>query len=518
MNERAEGGVLKMKKIIGWVLCLAVILSIGGGTCMNVSAAGEPEITYRVPHSIKIGYQFYDNPNGAVSIDAKPTVVCKNMPVGYDAALITNALQNDLCFGYHAGGGPDEIAPDGTFSDVIYADIAYKPGTFYMQVELIKNNESVKKIDQPYWITIEEPVITHNAPSTVKAGSSLTLKTELTNTALTNHKVSEYAEALEHEKDPDYMITAPSNQVHVLAYQPIVEIIEGKDLVKQSEQDYSNTLHTSETLSFRGVGTVKLKITYKQINTCGMCLWGYDGKDNCYNPEKTITIQVTDGTIPPDSGTTNSSGTATSNDDSTSSNPSTSVSSASDPSQSDTASTGAPVTTIDEETGIQLEAAPGVIPPDTVIQAKQVTEGGNFAIINNALEQTSDKWVAYDIKLLSNNAEIQPNGKVKLTIPRPKGLNMNKMVLYHIAEDGTLTQIPFTLDKTKDNIIFETDHFSTYVLAEQLVAPQSASTTEKNSYTFWIILSVVGGILLIGSGTAVWYFKFRKRPSENQSI
>lgn len=509
-----------MKRMIGWFLCLAIVLGIGGGLCVNVSAAGEPEITYRVPRSIKLGYQFYDNPDGAVHVNAKPTVVCKNLPVGYDAGLATNVFHDDLCFGYHAGEGPSKIGQDGTYRGKIYADIAYRPGAFSMQVKLQKNDEIIE-VGQPYVGTIEEPIIKDNAPSTVKAGSNLTLKTELTNTALTNKKVSEYAEAIEHDKDNSYMITVP-NQCHVLAYQPAVEVVEGKSLVKQSGQDYTNTLHTSETLTFQGAGTVKLKVIYRQINTCGMCLWGYDGKDTRYNPEKLITIQVTDNTVPPTSSTTASSGTTTSSENSTSSASSTSTSSttsapvSSGSLPSDTTSTGAPVTTIDEETGIQLEAEPGVVPPDTVIQAEEVKDGGNFVIINNALEQTSDKWVAYDISLISNQAEIQPNGNVKITIPRPKGLNMNKMVLYHVADDGTLTQIPFTMDKTKDNLIFETDHFSLYAVVESETAVNNPNPAEDNHTGLWIIVSAVILVLLIGAGGAVWFFKFRKKPFNNE--
>lgn len=264
---------------------------------------------------------------------------------------------------------------------------------------------------------------------------------------------------------------------------------------------------------------MKLKVTYRQINTCGYCLRGGNVdsfKDVRYNPEKIITIQVTDGTTAPVSSTTASSGTATTSSTtatssvSTSSTTSSSVPSA--PLPSDTASSAElPVNTVDEETGIKLEAAPGVVPPDTVIQAQQVTEGGNFTIVNNALEHISDKWVAYDISLISNQAEIQPNGNVKITIPRPLGLNMNKMVLYHVADDGTLTQIPFTMDKTKDHLIFETDHFSLYAVAEV----EAAYTEDKPDQTanLWWLWCVIGGVVLVGAGIAIWYLKFRKKTS-----
>ncbi len=512
-----------MKRFIGWFVCLAMTVSICSGICVSVSAAGEPYVTHSLPKTIKVGASLRDLPDTVIHYH--------NLTPGRQVVLneVDYGGLNEIAMGDHAGDGPRGVLVDeggnadgrsiGSFLYRIYrpGTILYQPGYYYAETyEEIMNGELIP-IGDPIRITVEAPVIKDNAPSTVKVGSSLTLKTELTNTALTNQKVSEYAEAIEHDKDPSYMISV-SGEYHLLAYQPIVEVVEGKELVKQSNQDYSNTLYTSETLSFSGVGTVQLKITYRQINTCGMCLYG----DNRYNVAETITIQVTDDTTPPASSTTASSGTTTSSENSTSSASSTSTSStASAPASSgslpsDTTSTGAPVTTIDEETGIQLEADPGVVPPDTVIQAEEVKDGGNFVIINNALEQTSDKWVAYDISLISNQAEIQPNGNVKITIPRPKGLNMNKMVLYHVADDGTLTQIPFTMDKTKDNLTFETDHFSLYAVVESETAVNNPNPAEDNHTGLWIIVSAVILVLLIGAGGAVWFFKFHKRVDKNR--
>jgi hypothetical protein len=117
---------------------------------------------------------------------------------------------------------------------------------------------------------------------------------------------------------------------------------------------------------------------------------------------------------------------------------------------------------------ISMDADPGVVPPDTILDAKEITSGSaNFVIVNNALEPTSDKFIAYDLTLISDGVEIQPDGKVRITMAVPDGFNMNKMVLYHVADDGTLTEIPFTLDKNNKCITFETDHFSMFALSEE---------------------------------------------------
>lgn len=315
-----------------------------------------------------------------------------------------------------------------------HAYYAYKPGTITLQPSY--RGEAV---GGPYVIIIEEPVITTNAPETVTAGSTLNLDTALTNTSLENLKTADYDNPDNYDSIGWYLDSISSDNNRHIAYKPSVTIIEGEDLVTQSNQDYSNTLTSSETLTFHKAGTVRLKISYNQYITIGKDQIEYEdgtptGNMRVYNPEKIITIQVTDDSVP-----------------------------------------SQPVITTDETTGIKLEAEAGVVPPDTVLKAEQVKEGGNFVIINNALQTTSDKWVAYDISLLSNNAEIQPSGKVTVSIPRPRGLNMNKMVLYHVAEDGTLTQIPFALDGTKDNILFETDHFSLYAVVE------AGNTTEQPS-------------------------------------
>ncbi len=125
-----------------------------------------------------------------------------------------------------------------------------------------------------------------------------------------------------------------------------------------------------------------------------------------------------------------------------------------------------PATLTDSKTSIRIDAPAGAVPSGTVLMVEPVLEGANFTIVANALEGKSDKISAFDIKLISNNVEIKPNGKVKVTIPVPSEFNVSKLALYHISDDGTTTQIDFKLDDNKKNIIFETGDFSYYAIAE----------------------------------------------------
>lgn len=133
---------------------------------------------------------------------------------------------------------------------------------------------------------MEEPEITTNAPAAVWAGDTLSLETALTNTALTNLKVSEYTENI--AENGFYW-----GEENLVAYQPSVTILEGQDCVAQSDRDYTNTLTTSETLAFQKPGTVKLKVTYAQIDVEDDYNQEYFD-ERAYNPETILTIRVQD--------------------------------------------------------------------------------------------------------------------------------------------------------------------------------------------------------------------------------
>ena len=85
----------------------------------------------------------------------------------------------------------------------------------------------------------------------------------------------------------------------------------------------------------------------------------------------------------------------------------------------------------------------------------------------------------YDITLQSEGVEVQPNGKVKVSIPVPNDLDINKLVVYRINDDRTKTEYAVTVEN--GYATFETDHFSTYVLAEEKTA--QGITGEINNET-----------------------------------
>ena len=439
-----------------------------------------------------------------------------------------------IMWGALGGATVDFVNDQRSYEEAGYVDLGHgtvshhfasRPGTITFQPVYRSQN-----IGGPICtMTVEEPVITTNAPASIKVDSTLRLETALTNTALQNHKTSEYADG-----DIEKLYQNGWGDLNPVAYIPTVPILEGSDCVTQSNRDYSNTLSTSETLTFKKAGMVKLKVAYTQIDIGGMFLPVYQ-EYAPYNPEKIITMQVTDGSgttapvtggsttgsvpsaNPPSSAGSSAGGSTTGNSAGMSQGTAPGASSpATDPSETGTGSVPAPslppieerpVVLTDGETGIQIGAEEGVLPPDTAL----VVKPSDFVLTDAA-----GQFTAFDISLESGGARIQPDGRVQVSIPIPAGYDRERLAVYHIAEDGTRTELPSAV--VGEAITFETAHFSLYVVAEKAAAQAAGDTSlpggkpaEKGgSPVIWIILCVVLAAAA-GGGFALWYVKFHKK-------
>lgn len=313
-------------------------------------------------------------------------------------------------------------------------------------------------------ITVEEPVITANVPASVKAGTSIQLNTELTNTALENLKVRDFEKYAHNNAD---------DERGLMAYKPSVTVIEGQDCVKQSGQDYSNTLSSSETLTFQKAGTVKLKVTYQQI------LWtdysdGVIFTGEHYHPEKTFTIQVTDDSVPEPPSDSSETPPADGGEEQT-------------------------ITVADGQTGVKLTAKEGILPENVVL----VVQPSDYV-----LPDAAGKFAAFDLSLEKDGVKIQPNGKVQVSIPIPEGYDKTRLAVYSIGENGEKTKLSSVVKD--DAILFETDHFGLYVVAEKEAAIPPKTGDDSGNY---ILLAM---ILAAGSGIAMRRLQTRKRFAEGK--
>lgn len=123
-----------------------------------------------------------------------------------------------------------------------------------------------------------------------------------------------------------------------------------------------------------------------------------------------------------------------------------------------------PITKEDKTTGIKIEAQVGSISVNITIASNKVTDQAIINKVAEALKNISNKYVTYDISLLENGTKVQPNGKIKVSIPIPSGYDTSKLVVYRVTESGEKIEYKPTISGNYATI--ETDHFSTYVLAE----------------------------------------------------
>ena len=95
--------------------------------------------------------------------------------------------------------------------------------------------------------------------------------------------------------------------------------------------------------------------------------------------------------------------------------------------------------------------------------------------------------------------QIPTFGKVKISMPIPSGYDKSNLVVYRVDDDGTITE--YTVTVSGEYPTFETDHFSTYVIAEKMTGekdetPKTGVVDELKFVMSIIVISAVGVIAL----------------------
>lgn len=134
-----------------------------------------------------------------------------------------------------------------------------------------------------------------------------------------------------------------------------------------------------------------------------------------------------------------------------------------------------------EETNIELKADTNVVPSNTKLEATEIKTEKILNIVKESLKEISNKYISYDITLKSDGVAIQPNGKVKISIPIPSNFDKTKLSVFRISDDGTKIKYD---TKVENNVAtIETDHFSTYVLAENNVVAKNDDNKNNTTET-----------------------------------
>ena len=127
------------------------------------------------------------------------------------------------------------------------------------------------------------------------------------------------------------------------------------------------------------------------------------------------------------------------------------------------------VTTVKELSAENGVSASGTFESGSALKAEHHaadSEQGKAAIAAIDKPYDSAKIAIFDITLTKGGEKVQPNGKVKITMPKP--FEADVYVTYHIKGDNTAEELETAIDG--NNISFETTSFSYFVVTTEKVA------------------------------------------------
>ncbi len=123
----------------------------------------------------------------------------------------------------------------------------------------------------------------------------------------------------------------------------------------------------------------------------------------------------------------------------------------------------------DANTGISVMAK-----PDVELKVITITDVQSINNANALLGDTETVKNLYDISLTKDGEKVQPEGMSEVKIPCD---NENAKV-YRVEDDNTLTEMK---SNYQDGfIVFNTDHFSLYIVAEEKKAPETIGDMNKD--------------------------------------
>ena len=131
----------------------------------------------------------------------------------------------------------------------------------------------------------------------------------------------------------------------------------------------------------------------------------------------------------------------------------------------------------------------GNIDAEAVLQVFKVSD-------NNSVEEILDnsnpleKYETYNICFVKNDNLVQPNGKVTVYVPIPKGMKSNTCKIYRQESDGQWTVLDAHIEE--NHLVFETEHFSLYAIVGESGGVSLKHSPDKVEYIKGEILNTSG--------------------------
>ncbi len=156
---------------------------------------------------------------------------------------------------------------------------------------------------------------------------------------------------------------------------------------------------------------------------------------------------------------------------------------------------------------IEISTTDSSVPFDTEVKTKEVKSD----VIKNAVG--TDAYAAYDITLysamLGGNITKLGSGVFTVKIPIPAEWDGIELAVYYVPDEGAPEEHALIPTEEEGYAVFDTDHFSTYVLVEAKEATGAISpeTGDSNNMALWSAVLVVS---FTGLATMMFVDKRRK--------
>lgn len=149
--------------------------------------------------------------------------------------------------------------------------------------------------------------------------------------------------------------------------------------------------------------------------------------------------------------------------------------------------------TKDLESDVEINSSSSSIPLDTLIEVDVI--GKNHKEFKEILEiLKKDDGMIFDLKLysetLSKYITKLDNGKFKVRIPLKEEFKNKKLTAYYIGDDNKIEEYDIVVED--GYAVFETNHFSTYTIAEANVVENPETFDGIGIYFVIAIISLVG--------------------------
>ena len=124
-------------------------------------------------------------------------------------------------------------------------------------------------------------------------------------------------------------------------------------------------------------------------------------------------------------------------------------------------------------TGVTVTGTLDILTDQVELEVRLLTSGDRYEKAKAALKD--GKFTLYDLYLLKNNVEIQPDGMITVSIPVPEGYDASECKVFYLDKSGNAVDVNAVFKDGR--LVFDTDHLIPYAVWQ----PVSVSTEDPGT-------------------------------------